>query len=80
MKYETLKVIEELLVKELSHRKSNVERVAKKLNQLYQDEEDGKPDFDPEDLEQCKRHKSVLSNYYDEAKEALDDFLEHDWR
>ena len=79
MKYATLKAIEELLQNDVKNKAKAVEIVTNKVNQLYQDEADEAEDFDQKNLEFWKESKKRNCNNLMEAKEALEDFLNHDW-
>lgn len=79
MKYATLKAIEELLQNDVKNKAKAVELVTNKVNQLYQDEADEAVDFDQKNLEFWKESKKRNFNNLMEAKEVLEDFLNHDW-
>lgn len=76
MKYSTLKVIEEVLTKEKELRKMDLDNGRRKIKAI----EEGTEEADGEKLKSLReRDKKRLENYI-YARDALKDFLEHDWR
>lgn len=79
MKFETLKSIEKLLRDDVKQKEKKVELLDKKLKGLYQNEADNPEYFDIKNLKFWQESKKRNVDNLIKAREALDDFLNHEF-
>lgn len=80
MKFTTLKAIEKLLQEDLIVKEHELEQARKMVRDLKQDEDEEKDGFNPDNLKYWEDSRKRNFDRVTAAKDALNDFLEHDWR
>ena len=79
MKLSTLKEIERLLKYNVEDKRMMYEKAGEKVVDLEYEQADGKEDFNIEELKYWEKTKMKHWQKLCTAKDALQDFLEHDW-
>lgn len=79
MKLATLKAIEKALEHDTTEKYMSYRIVCDKVKEMYQKEVDDPENFKEEELNYWEESKKKHHKNWSDAKDALDDFLEHDW-
>lgn len=80
MKISTLKIIEKLLMENVSKRQKACDIVSEKLERLKDERERNTEDFDEENFQYWKDTKKKHFQMLLEAENAVEDFMNHEWR
>lgn len=79
MKLATLKMIENLLQAEIEGAEVLCKKVNERIQEMYQHEANEPENFNQEELDYWKGCKKRRYARLQESKDALSDFLDHDW-